>query len=512
MFGQNTRELGWFVKAGMTPAQALATATTIPAALLGHANDLGAIAPGYFADLVAVDGDPLADINVVINKVRWVMKGGAVVVDRTGQARQAADRSGRRSHGAERDPGARRALPAPPRRSRRRQGRRGSRAEGDHRRSSRERATASSDGPTADQTGDEWIAAMKRNPNPTTFREPLTNVTVTIDSDHLAYVRADFQVMRDGKAAVARRRSVHAGPRAVRLEDSPSSRTRRCPVSDPPPRHRHRRHAARQPRAAARRASRRARRGVGARHRGRARHRPQLSLHARRSPICLPIPLTLIVNNGAVVKRKTGETELRHVLARDAARRVLDETRAPRGQRRASSSIAPTSGRSCSSAWTGRTPTGAATTRRTRRSSPRRRRRCATMLTEDPIQVMFNGSVEPMRDAGRVAARAADRRSVLGRDHRVRGARLLARRRQRRRLLEGDDAGALGGARGAWTPADVMAVGDNLNDVEMLDFAGTAVVMGNATDALKARGYRLTGSNDEGGLASAIERFALRSS
>ena len=38
MFGQNTRELGWFVKAGMTPAQALATATTIPAALLGHAN------------------------------------------------------------------------------------------------------------------------------------------------------------------------------------------------------------------------------------------------------------------------------------------------------------------------------------------------------------------------------------------------------------------------------------------------------------------------------------------
>ena len=46
MFGQNTRELGWFVKAGMTPAQALATATTIPAALLGHGRDLGAIAPG----------------------------------------------------------------------------------------------------------------------------------------------------------------------------------------------------------------------------------------------------------------------------------------------------------------------------------------------------------------------------------------------------------------------------------------------------------------------------------
>jgi ketosteroid isomerase-like protein len=50
------------------------------------------------------------------------------------------------------------------------------------------------------QTGDEWIAALKKNPNPTTFREPLTNVVVTIDSDHLAYLRADFQIMRDGKA------------------------------------------------------------------------------------------------------------------------------------------------------------------------------------------------------------------------------------------------------------------------------------------------------------------------
>jgi hydroxymethylpyrimidine pyrophosphatase-like HAD family hydrolase len=49
-----------------------------------------------------------------------------------------------------------------------------------------------------------------------------------------------------------------------------------------------------------------------------------------------------------------------------------------------------------------------------------------------------------------------------------------------------------------------MAVGDNLNDVEMLDFAGTAYVMGNATDALKSRGYRATGTNDEGGLAMAI--------
>lgn|SRR5262249_16837847 len=49
------------------------------------------------------------------------------------------------------------------------------------------------------QTADEWLAALKRNPNPTTFREPITNVVVTIDSDRLAYLRADFQVVRDGR-------------------------------------------------------------------------------------------------------------------------------------------------------------------------------------------------------------------------------------------------------------------------------------------------------------------------
>ena len=84
MFGENTRELGWFVEAGMTPAEALATATINGAALLGMAHKLGRIAPGYYADIVAVEGDPLRDIDVVIEGVRWVMKGGKVVVDKRG--------------------------------------------------------------------------------------------------------------------------------------------------------------------------------------------------------------------------------------------------------------------------------------------------------------------------------------------------------------------------------------------------------------------------------------------
>jgi imidazolonepropionase-like amidohydrolase len=82
MFGQNTRELGWFTQIGMTPAEALATATTNAADLLGMTQTLGAVAPGHYADIVAVAGDPLRDIHVVIDSVRWVMKGGSVVVDR----------------------------------------------------------------------------------------------------------------------------------------------------------------------------------------------------------------------------------------------------------------------------------------------------------------------------------------------------------------------------------------------------------------------------------------------
>jgi imidazolonepropionase-like amidohydrolase len=84
-WGLNMRELDWFVKMGMTPAQALKTATTEPAALLGMEKSLGAVAPGFYADIVAVDGDPLDNITAVSNRenVRWVMKSGRVVVDKT---------------------------------------------------------------------------------------------------------------------------------------------------------------------------------------------------------------------------------------------------------------------------------------------------------------------------------------------------------------------------------------------------------------------------------------------
>jgi imidazolonepropionase-like amidohydrolase len=71
------KELGYMVRYGMTPMQAIQSATSVAAALLGESQNLGEVSPGRFADLVAVDGDPLQDVGR-LEQVRFVMKGGQV--------------------------------------------------------------------------------------------------------------------------------------------------------------------------------------------------------------------------------------------------------------------------------------------------------------------------------------------------------------------------------------------------------------------------------------------------
>ena len=187
----------------------------------------------------------------------------------------------------------------------------------------------------------------------------------------------------------------------------------------------------------------------------------------------LPIPLTLVVNNGAVVKRKTGETEIRNVLSRDAAQIVLAETR------HLEDSVAVVFDRP---------DERQIVFERMDWSHPHRRgyyeknkafishtpALVSEVLADDPIQVMFNGSVEPMRALAQAlrSLPVADRISVAVTEYELRDFSLV-------------DVNAAGCSKGTtlarWassrgvTRDEVMAVGDNLNDVDMLDFAGVVM-------------------------------------
>jgi len=79
--GDNAKQFATMVKWGMTPAQAIRTATQNSADLIGRSKDVGTIEVGKYADIIAVSGDPLQDVNV-LQTVGFVMKGGVIYKDK----------------------------------------------------------------------------------------------------------------------------------------------------------------------------------------------------------------------------------------------------------------------------------------------------------------------------------------------------------------------------------------------------------------------------------------------
>jgi Cof subfamily protein (haloacid dehalogenase superfamily) len=219
-----------------------------------------------------------------------------------------------------------------------------------------------------------------------------------------------------------------------------------------------------------------------------------------------PCPLTMIVNNGALVKTSSGETQFVNLLPVKVAAQVLEET---------------TDYREMASVCFNRPRENQVIYEHIDYEDPlrgayfaRNREYLAEMvplrecLTEDPIQVMFTGYANQAREVETFLSHLpfASEYSVAMTVYEKRDFGLV-------------DVIARGCSKGAtlaeWVRRrgfdreDVLAMGDNLNDLEMLQFAGLPVVMGNSVPELKTLGWRETLSNDQGGVAAAIELYAF---
>lgn len=221
----------------------------------------------------------------------------------------------------------------------------------------------------------------------------------------------------------------------------------------------------------------------------------------------LPCPITAIVSNGALVRPSTEGAALRFPLPRSVARTVLAAGAAYRDN------VALTFDRPRD---------GEMVFERVDRSDPVRlayaERNSALItevaplesaLTEDPLVVMFNGPVAAMRTLAGLLQRLPEAHSL--------SVNLTEYEDRDISFVDVLTAGCTKGAtlaewarRRGYARGEVMALGDNLNDVGMLEAAGLPVVMGNAVEALRTRGWPVTASNDEAGVADAIHQYVLR--
>ena len=224
--------------------------------------------------------------------------------------------------------------------------------------------------------------------------------------------------------------------------------------------------------------------------------------------VTLPDPLTLVVYNGAIVRRRSGETLMRRLLPQETARQVLAATSLWRD-----SAVVifdrPLAGQMIYDRLDWSHPNRS----RFRERNHQIIEQVASLdaaITEDPIQVAYNGGVAAMRDLMATlsthtssAHLAVSRTEYEHRDFSLVDVCAAD-------TTKGTGLAALAAHLGV-DRSEVMAIGDNYNDFEMLAWAGTGVVMGNAAPELLNAGFLRTSTNDEAGLAAAIRAHALSS-
>jgi Cof subfamily protein (haloacid dehalogenase superfamily) len=232
----------------------------------------------------------------------------------------------------------------------------------------------------------------------------------------------------------------------------------------------------------------------------------------RRYDFALPVaqdlgcPVTMIVNNGGLIRSSDGRTRLKRLLPVNTARAVLDLARdwragaavifdRPRENQLILEQLEPDD--SLRYAYYSRNLDFIAVV------SP-----IKDCLTEMPLQVMFSGTVSEMDALEQLLLGAA-----LAPEIKLAATKYASKDFA---MLDVLPPGCTKGAALAeWATSqglrrdEILAVGDNHNDFEMLEFAGIAVVMQNCVPELKTYGWHQTHSNDESGVAAAIERFAL---
>ena len=222
----------------------------------------------------------------------------------------------------------------------------------------------------------------------------------------------------------------------------------------------------------------------------------------------LGFPIWLISSNGALVRSSEGETDFTDRLPASSARKLIQHMEAFRGNAvltfdrpahlRGNDSLvlerADELNQSISRWMDANRPY-------IKIVSP-----LEDALTEDPLQAMYCGSVQRMVGAQQRLAEAdfGDELTILRTQYDHRDLCILdiltrdcSKGHALRRLAEKHEV----------SPGEIMAIGDNYNDLEMLEYAGVPVVMANADNGLKQRGFHITGSNSESGVALAIEQL-----